>query len=92
MSLLCYIDNEAPALAEWNSVVQSGASTLAQTAAAAFPQRGGLGLRITSRSSPAYVKKNALPPILPGQTRYVGFWIFQHSTPINCEAARLLAS
>ena len=59
MALLHYIDNEVPDYGGWNAVVQLGSSTIVQSEAAAFPERGSLGLRATAvGSDSAYVQKN----------------------------------
>jgi hypothetical protein len=80
MALLQYIDNEVPwgsgspptPYGEWDSRAQSGASTIMQSAAASFPERGALGLRTSIvAGAPAYVEKRL--PVLASAG--VGFWL-----------------
>ena len=70
-----YIDNEVPDLAEWDSTVVNGDSALEQLRAAAWLERGNLGLRATIvGSSAAYAAKGAGVTIAPGGSIYIGFW------------------
>lgn len=85
MSNLFYIDNEAPwnppaAYGPWDLRNQSG-GTIESLPAAAWPERGGLGLRVAGGS--AYVKKNVSIPLEPGQALYLGLWL----RPLQAPAA-----
>ena len=83
MSLFHYIDNEVPAFGEWDSVVQSGGSTIVQSADAAFPERGSVGLRCTTTAGNlAYVQKDFGAEAWPaGAWRAIGFQFYLHSPP-----------
>ncbi len=71
---LHYIDNEVPA--EWDLVVQDGSSTIVQIVAAAWPERGQVGLRLTIVGiSPAYVAKNLSVSLSAAGSIFVGLWI-----------------
>ncbi len=74
--LLHHIDNEVPAFGEWDSVVEAGASTIIQSAAAAFPDRGAVGLRVTIvGANNAYVQKTISHSLDPGGWICFGCWI-----------------
>ncbi len=76
MSLLHYIDNEVPAFGEWDAVVQAGSSTIVQSTDAAFPERGAVGLRTTVVGTDrAYVTRNDVATLSPGEGYHVGFWL-----------------
>lgn len=72
MSLLHYIDNEVPEFGQWTAIVEAGTSTIVQSPSAAFPERGGVGLRVISTTvNGAYVRKT----IATGQTYLaIGTW------------------
>jgi len=75
MALLHYTDNEVPAFAEWDETVADGASTLEQTAAASFPDRGALGLRVTiDADSQAYAGRTLGDSLASGKWFAVGWW------------------
>ena len=72
MSTLHYIDNEVPAFGEWDSVVGS----IVQSADAAWPDRGDIGLRVTvSGANAAYAQKDSVVTLPAGGSVYVGVWI-----------------
>ena len=75
MSSIHYIDNEVPGFGEWDAVIQTGSSTIVQTAEAAFPERGSVGLRATraNNSGHAYCRKYFDP-----QPIYYGLQIKVH--------------
>ncbi len=83
MTLLHYIDNEVPWDApshygEWDAIVENGGSTIVQFAAAAHPDRGGTGLRVTVADTglTAYAGGEDLGfTIAPGGTIYLGVWL-----------------
>lgn len=71
MSLLHYIDSEVPNHGEWDTVVEEGSSFVTQSDAAAFPERGSVGMRVHLESDkPAYLRKD----ITEQNTIYVGRW------------------
>ena len=83
MTLLHYIDNEVPNFGEWDSVTQNGSSTVQQLAAAAWPERGSYGIRITRVGTDvAYIDRTSgLPTLAAGEELYVGMWIKWQSAP-----------
>ena len=83
MSLRHYIDGEVPGFGELDAVVQAGGSTIVQAAAAAWPERGGVGMRVTTDgSNAAYMTKTLGESVAAGGDLYIGFW-----QRINAEAA-----
>ncbi len=73
MTILHHIDNEVPGFGEWTDVVQ-GNSTIIQSEAATFPERGSVGLRLTTDGDIAYTRKNTGHTIPPDGDLYLGFW------------------
>lgn len=81
MSLLHYVDFEVPDFAEVN-VYEFGSSTCEQLTAAAFPERGSYGARVTvsgATTDTAYFSKEISERPTPGGDMYFGFWF-------NCRA------
>ncbi len=75
MSLLYHIDNEVPVYGEWDAVFEAGGSTIVQSADAAFPERGAVGLRLTTAAGDAaYAQKTVSASIPAGGDYYIGFW------------------
>jgi len=72
-----YIDNEVAAFGEWDSTVHSDPSTITQPAAAAWPDRGGFGLRadVDGDGNDAYALKDLSYSIAPGGWFSFGFWL-----------------
>jgi len=84
MSVLHYIDNEVPDFGEWDSVVESGACSIVQTAEASFPERGAVGLRCTTSAGAvaAYVAKTGMAiPVAAGASVFLGAWVRMGSAP-----------
>ena len=82
MSIIHYIDNEVPGFGEWDAIVQSGASTIARTSGAAFPERGSYGIHLTANPSDAvYLQKDFSRSIAPGEWISCGFWLKVVSLP-----------
>lgn len=82
MSVLHYIDNEVPAFGEWTSVTENGGSTIVQSAAATFPERGSLGLRTTIvGANTAYAVKDVSISIDAAGSVWVGFWLRMAAFP-----------
>ena len=82
MSLLHYLDFEPPLADEGWTVVEVGASTALRLAAAAFPERGSNGLRVTIDStSPAYVTRSLSDVIDAGTWFAFGFWLNARTMP-----------
>ena len=75
MSIIHYIDNEVAGFGEWDAVIQTGSSTIVQTAEAAFPERGSVGLQATkvNNNGQAYCRKYFDP-----QPIYYGLQIKVH--------------
>ena len=68
MSLLHYIDNEVPTFGEWDVVVGS----VSQTAEAAWPERGGYGLRCAvTGGNVAFARKDFAAALA---AMALGFW------------------
>ena len=91
MSLLNYIDNEVPVLGEWSGRTQASPSSIAQSSAASFPERGNVGLRVaTSVGNAAYVYKTGVKTLGAGEVLYMGYWLNVQAGPdtlytrINC--------
>jgi len=75
-----HIDNEG--LAGWSNFTPSGLSTVEQTAAAAFPERGGRGLRVTIVGTDvAYAQRITTWTIAQGESAYVSFWFKLNQLP-----------
>lgn len=77
MSNLLYIDNElnwtpATPLGQWDDAYLAGGQ-IACLPEAAWPERGGLGLRVSGGM--ACVWKNLPVQIQPGQELYMGLWV-----------------
>ncbi len=83
MSLLHYIDNEVPALGEWDLKFEAGDSTIVPVAGDACG-RGDAVLRTTIVGTDvAYVQKNLNVSLDPGGWIYFGFWMRPGSYPSN---------
>ncbi len=75
MTWLHYIDFEVPGFGELTSVVEAGASTFAQGAAAAWPERGAVGARATAVGTDVcYGTRSFTHSVGAGETIAVGFW------------------
>jgi len=82
MAILHYIDNEVAGFGEWTSVVENGGSTCRQIAAAAFPERGSLGARVTiSRADSAYLRKETGYAPAAGEAFWVAWWMRINTLP-----------
>lgn len=71
-----YWDFEPPLADEGWTVVEAGASTIVRSAAAAWPDRSTVGLRVTvSGANAAYVRQDSwCDAPAAGESRTVGFW------------------
>ena len=79
MSRKDYWDFEQPLADEGWTLVETGSSTAERLAAAAWPERGATGLRVTAAgTSQVFVRQTSwCQPPTAGQTRAVGFWYRQ---------------
>jgi len=74
MKHLHYLDNERSGFVDWTQVVQGG-TAIAEHAGASFPERGAVGLRVTTNGQPAYAQKDCAHSAAPSGELYVGFWM-----------------
>jgi len=82
MSVLHYIDNEVSGFGEWTSVVEAGSSTVTQVAAAAFPERGSLGARVTiSGANSAFGRRETTYTPAAGEAFWVAWWMNIRALP-----------
>lgn len=79
MSIYHHIDCEVDANGEWDAIVESGISTIVQSADAAFPERGNIGLRstVSAWNEKAYAQIEPMTAIEAGGTRYFR-WYFRY--------------